>query len=139
MSEIIYAMNSRYDVPGYGYQIAQGATALPETWDARTDHSHNHLMLGHLQEWFYTQVGGIQHDPESPAYKHFIVKPSVIGEITFARTSFESPYGTISTDWKITPGGFRMKGRGPGQHDRSDMDSGSSGRRRNRIGCLCRP
>ena len=35
--------------------------------------------------------------------------PSVIGEITFARTSFESPYGTISTDWKITPGGFRMK------------------------------
>ena len=109
MSEIIYAMNSRYDVPGYGYQIAQGATALPETWDARTDHSHNHLMLGHLQEWFYTQVGGIQRDPESPAYKHFIVKPSVIGKITFARTSFESPYGTISTDWKITPGGFRMK------------------------------
>lgn len=109
MSEVIYAMNSRYDIPGYGYQIARGATALPETWDARTDHSHNHLMLGHLQEWFYTQVGGIQRDPQSSAYKRFIVKPTVVGGITFARTSFESPYGTISTGWETTPGGFRMK------------------------------
>lgn len=86
-----------------------GATALPETWDARTDHSHNHLMLGHLQEWFYAQVGGIQRDPTAAAYKRFVVKPAVVGGITFARTSFESPYGTISTDWETTPDGFRMK------------------------------
>lgn len=109
MSNVIYAMNSRYDVPGYGYQIAQGATSLPETWDARIDHSHNHLMLGHLQEWLYTQVGGIQRDPKALAYKCFIVKPSIVGEITFAQTSFESPYGTISTDWETTPDGFRMQ------------------------------
>ena len=40
------------------YRVKNGLTALPEPWDARTDHSHNHLMLGHLQEWFYAQVGG---------------------------------------------------------------------------------
>ena len=40
------------------YRVKNGLTALPEPRDARTDHSHNHLMLGHLQEWFYAQVGG---------------------------------------------------------------------------------
>ena len=40
------------------YRVKNGLTALPEPWDAHTDHSHNHLMLGHLQEWFYAQVGG---------------------------------------------------------------------------------
>jgi hypothetical protein len=29
--EVIYKMNSRTDVPGYGYQLAKGATALTES------------------------------------------------------------------------------------------------------------
>ncbi len=31
-SDVIFDMNSRNDVPGYGYQLAQGATALTESW-----------------------------------------------------------------------------------------------------------
>lgn len=59
------------------YRVKNGLTALPEPWDARTDHSHNHLMLGHLQEWFYAQVGGGgQHAPTATAYKRFVVKPA---------------------------------------------------------------
>lgn len=33
-SQVIFDMNSRYDVYGYGYMLAQGATALPESWQA---------------------------------------------------------------------------------------------------------
>ena len=59
------------------YRVKNGLTALPEPWDAHTDHSHNHLMLGHLQEWFYAQVGGGgQRDPTAAAYKRFVVKPA---------------------------------------------------------------
>ena len=50
-SQVIFDMNSRYDVYGYGYMLAQGATALPESWQALPRKSHNHLMLGHLLEW----------------------------------------------------------------------------------------
>ncbi len=30
-SDIIYKMNTKYDVPGYGWQLAYGATALTES------------------------------------------------------------------------------------------------------------
>lgn len=33
-SEVIYKMNNRVDVPSYGYQLAEGATALTESWSA---------------------------------------------------------------------------------------------------------
>src|SRR4051812_6707182 len=47
LSDVIFDMNSRSDVPGYGYQIAKGATALTESWQAFATNSNNHFMLGH--------------------------------------------------------------------------------------------
>src|SRR5690606_510485 len=49
-SQLLYEMNNRSDVPGYGYQIAHGATALTESWPALKYVSNNHMMLGHLME-----------------------------------------------------------------------------------------
>ncbi|RZM06930.1 MAG: alpha-L-rhamnosidase, partial [Pedobacter sp.] len=59
-SDVIYDMNSRSDVPGYGWQLAHGATALTESWQAYGFVSNNHFMLGHLMEWLYTGLGGIR-------------------------------------------------------------------------------
>ena len=50
-SQLIYNMNCRNDVPGYGYQLAKGATALTESWPALAEVSNNHLMLGHIMAW----------------------------------------------------------------------------------------
>ncbi len=58
-SDVIFDMNSRSDVPGYGYQLAQGATSLTESWQGLRTVSSNHLMLGHLMEWFYSDLAGI--------------------------------------------------------------------------------
>ena len=52
-SQLLYDMNARDDVPGYGYQLKKGATALTESWPALENVSNNHLMLGHLMDWFY--------------------------------------------------------------------------------------
>jgi len=99
-SQLVYDMNNRDDVPGYGYQLKKGATALTESWPALENVSNNHLMLGHVMEWFYNGIGGIRQDDHSIAFKKVIIKPSVVGDLTSAQTSFESPYGTISTNWK---------------------------------------
>lgn len=40
--------------------LAQGATALAESWNFQLGESHNHAMFGHIEEWFYEYVGGIQ-------------------------------------------------------------------------------
>jgi alpha-L-rhamnosidase len=80
-SDILYKMNNRSDRPGYGYQLKKGATALTESWSALTDVSNNHMMLGHLMEWFYTGLGGIYQDENSVAYKDLIIAPKPVGDI----------------------------------------------------------
>ncbi|RZK40407.1 MAG: alpha-L-rhamnosidase [Pedobacter sp.] len=99
LSELIFDMNSRYDVPGYGMQITKGATALTESWEALPTKSNNHFMLGHLMEWFYTGVGGIKQDAGSLAYKRIKIYPEMVGDLKSANTSYDSPYGPIKSNW----------------------------------------
>ena len=91
-------MNSRSDVPGYGYQIEKGATSLTESWKAEGA-SHNHMMLGHLTEWFYSGLGGIGQSENSVAYKEISIDPAMVDGISHASTSYNSPYGLIKCNW----------------------------------------
>lgn len=99
-SDLIYRMNNRSDVPGYGYQLAKGATALTESWQALPVVSNNHLMLGHIMEWFYAGLAGIGAAEEAVGYDRILIRPQVVGDITYARAEHESPYGTIRSEWK---------------------------------------
>jgi alpha-L-rhamnosidase len=101
-ADIIYDMNSKYDVPGYGWQLAHGATALTESWQAYGFISNNHFMLGHLMEWFYSGLGGIRQSTSSVAYHDILIDPQITGDITSASASYECPYGTIRSEWKLS-------------------------------------
>lgn len=100
-NELIFLMNNRTDVPGYGYQLKKGATALTESWQGLPIVSNNHFMLGHLMEWFYAGLAGIKQTKQSIAYKVVEIKPEMVGDITHAKASFQSPYGLIVSEWKI--------------------------------------
>lgn len=108
-SDVIYDMNNRSDVPGYGYQLARGATALTESWQALPSVSNNHLMLGHLMEWFYTGLAGIRQDTGAIGFKAIEIRPEPVGDVRTAKATYESPYGLISSDWKKEPGTFELK------------------------------
>lgn len=99
-SDVIFDMNSRSDVPGYGMQLAKGATALTESWAALPTVSNNHFMLGHLMEWFYSGLGGIRQDEDAVAWNKIKIYPEVVGDLTSAKTTFNSPYGEIATSWQ---------------------------------------
>lgn len=112
-SELIYRMNSRSDKPGYGYQLKNGATALTESWSALKDVSNDHMMLGHLLEWFYGGIGGIKQAPGSVAYNKVIINPQVVGDITHAETQINTVHGIISCDWRLENNNIIMKIRIP--------------------------
>jgi hypothetical protein len=105
-SDIIFDMNSRYDVPGYGWQLAHGATALTESWQAYDYVSNNHFMLGHLMEWLYGGLGGIRQRDSSTAFSEILIDPQTAGDVRNATTSYESPYGTIRCKWSLTDNDF---------------------------------
>ncbi|GAB2559795.1 alpha-L-rhamnosidase [Spirosoma areae] len=98
-SDVIFDMNSRTDVPGYGYQLKKGATALTESWQANRDASNNHMMLGHLMEWFYSELAGIQETPASIAGKEIVIYPKIVGDVKTVDAQYESPYGIVGSRW----------------------------------------
>ena len=100
-SQLIFDMNSRTDVPGYGYQLSKGATSLTESWAGLRDVSNNHMMLGHLMEWFYSGIGGIRQMPGSKAYDHILIAPETAGDLTWAESTYKSVHGEILSAWKI--------------------------------------
>jgi len=99
-SETIFTINNRDDVPGYGFQLAKGATALTESWAALRYVSNNHCMLGHLMEWMYSGLAGIRQAEKSVAFRNMVIRPEPVGDITTATATYQSPYGKIVSDWK---------------------------------------
>ncbi|MDR3260200.1 MAG: glycoside hydrolase family 78 protein [Tannerella sp.] len=107
-SDVIFDMNSKYDVPGYGWQLAHGATALTESWQAYGFVSNNHFMLGHLMEWLYSGLGGIRQQENSVAFREALIDPQIVGDVRSAQTRYESSYGTIRCEWEKTDDSYRI-------------------------------
>ncbi|WP_082592749.1 alpha-L-rhamnosidase [Paenibacillus sp. Soil766] len=101
-SDIIYEMTRQTDHPSYGYQIAHGATTLTEAWDGPTvGKSQNHFMLGHLEEWLYAGLAGIdyRYDPEFQSFK-LTIKPSIPGGLQEVKAQHRLPVGSMGVEWK---------------------------------------
>ncbi|RXF71040.1 family 78 glycoside hydrolase catalytic domain [Arcticibacter tournemirensis] len=107
-SDVIYDMNSNTEVPGYGYQLAKGATALTESWVASPAVSNNHFMLGHILEWFYSDLAGIRPAENSVAFNRIVIHPELVGDITSGGADHYSPYGLISSRWTKTANEFEL-------------------------------
>ena len=107
-SDVIFDLNNRADVPGYGYQLAHGATALTESWQALPGVSNNHLMLGHLLEWLYGGLAGIRPATDAVAFNRIDIRPEPVGDVTSAQASYRSPYGLIASAWKKTGTTFEL-------------------------------
>jgi hypothetical protein len=98
-SDLIWRLHHQSERPGYGFQVARGATTLTETWNA-SPISHDHFMLGHILEWFHGQVAGIRPDPAAPGFRHFFVQPTPVGDLAWARASYDSIAGLVESSWR---------------------------------------
>jgi alpha-L-rhamnosidase len=106
-----YALLNREDFPSWLYPVKQGATTIWERWDSlKPDgsfeddsmNSFNHYAYGAVGDWMYSVMAGITIDPAMPGYKHFLIQPRPGGGFTYVKASHQSPYGTISSTWRIT-------------------------------------
>ena len=104
--EVAYHVATRTTRPSWGYMISKGGTSMWERWDQDTRdpgmNGESQLILsGNLGAWFYQTLGGINCDPECPAFKHIILRPRPVGDLKWVKTSFKSLHGTIRSEWNI--------------------------------------
>ena len=108
-SDVIFDLNHQSDKPGYGYQLAHGATSLTEAWNADPRSSQNHFMLGQINEWFYRDLAGLAPDPAAPGFKNILVRPQPVAGIDWARVKYDSPRGNIFVAWRREAGQFVLQ------------------------------
>ncbi len=102
-SDVLYDVATQTSYPSYGYMVSTGSTALTEYWDgANGTGSQDHFMLGAIKNWFSSNLGGIQADPNAVAYNKLIIRPAVVGNLTQAASTYNTPYGQASSSWTKT-------------------------------------
>lgn len=97
--DFMYNLLKQPDYPGYLNMINHDATTTWEYWSGERSRVHN--CYNGIGTWFYQAVGGIVPDQQEAGYKHFYINPQVADGMTWAKTTKESPYGTIRVDWKM--------------------------------------
>ena len=97
--DLIYELLKDKSHPSYGYFLEQGKTVWPERWSA-IGNSQIHTCYTGIGGYFIKGFAGIRPDPEQLGMQHFVVKPSPVGDLTFANTSYQSMYGNIVVNWK---------------------------------------
>ena len=113
--DVVYDLATQTTSPSWGYQVVHGATSLGEAWDGPTTlSSQNHLMLGAIDEWFSSHLGGIQQAADSVAYRDLAIKPAVLGTLTHVATRYTTPYGAVRSEWWRSGTSLRLDVTVPG-------------------------
>ena len=100
-ADLLYAMATQSRPPSYAAQIAAGATALTEAWDANPNHSQNHFMLGHIEQWLFGGLAGLDIDYSRGARDAIRIAPQPVEGVTWARASHIGPFGKVGVQWAI--------------------------------------
>ncbi|HPF02131.1 MAG TPA: family 78 glycoside hydrolase catalytic domain [Bacteroidales bacterium] len=96
--DLIHTMLKKRNYPGYLYMIDKGATTTWEHWNGARSHIHN--CYNGIGIWFYQAVGGIQMVKDFPAYRRVLIDPQIPEGISWAKTTKDTPYGTLKVDWE---------------------------------------
>lgn len=103
-----YRMLLARDCPSWLSPVLLGATTIWERWDSMLADgsinpgnmtSFNHYALGAVAHFLHSVVGGLS--PASPGWQLILIKPRPGGNLNWANTSFQSPYGLVECRWKI--------------------------------------
>ncbi len=119
-NDIAYALLLQDTYPSWLYPVkAHGATTIWERWDSMKPDStfqdpgmtsFNHYAYGAIGDWMYRTIGGIDTEEfDGAGYKQMVIKPELGGKLTYAKTSLDTPYGKVSTDWTVNSTGFTLK------------------------------
>ncbi|AEE96391.1 alpha-L-rhamnosidase C-terminal domain-containing protein [Mahella australiensis] len=113
--DIVQTILHQTTYPSIGHLFSLGATTFWETWGEHDidekwgPRSLNHPMQGGLDAWFYQGIAGINSIAEEPGFKHIVLRPQLIRDLTFAKAEYESIRGKIVSEWRRRKDIFEWK------------------------------
>jgi alpha-L-rhamnosidase len=100
--DVAYTIVNQKDFPGWGHMLESGATTLWEHWEfSDNTYSHNHPMFGSVSEWFFKAIAGINPLPEAVGFDKVMIRPHVVGDLTWAKGDYNSVRGHVVCNWRV--------------------------------------
>ncbi|MHC5074288.1 MAG: family 78 glycoside hydrolase catalytic domain, partial [Planctomycetota bacterium] len=106
-TDVAYRLLFTDTYPSWLFPVKNGATSIWERWDSWTPekgfgdvgmNSFSHYTYGSVGQWMFENIGGIKS--VKPGYKEIVIRPYITGQLTWAKTSYDSIHGLIAVDWK---------------------------------------
>ena len=102
MNQLLADCITKEEHPSYYAFILDGETTLGEYWETNP-RSHCHDMMGHIAEWFYNGIGGIEI--KEPGFKKISLHPFMPEGMNELQVSYRTPFGEIKVQ------GTRINGK----------------------------
>jgi alpha-L-rhamnosidase len=100
--------------PSFGQFLKLGRNTIPARWPENRNSEPYFFRFVQSEKcgagkWFYDSLGGIQPDPEHPAFGHFFLRPVIPPRLTRSSVEYESVRGLIRSEWKRMGGQIEWK------------------------------
>jgi len=110
-AEDAFEMITKETAPSWGNWISMGLTTLSETWVLDKnfkDASLNHVFLGDITAWMTKTIAGINFDENQPGFRHVILKPHFLKDLSWAKGEYHSVNGKITSEWHREAGKIKL-------------------------------
>lgn len=98
-ADLLFTCLTRTEYPGYGFFLNSGETAWPEYWKIVGEASRIHTCYTGISGYFMKALGGIRPDPAAYGMQKFLIKPKLVGDLTWVKCRHISLYGPIVSNW----------------------------------------
>jgi alpha-L-rhamnosidase len=114
-ADVAFKLLLQEKYPSWLYPVKMGATTIWERWDGQKPdgtfedagmNSFNHYAYGAIGDWMYRTVAGIDTKADQAGYKGITIKPTIGGNFTKIDANYETPYGKVTSSWKVEGGNF---------------------------------
>lgn len=109
-AEAAWKVVAQTSYPGWGYMAAEGATTVWERWEklgGQGMNSHNHIMFGTVDAWFYRTLAGIA--AAEPGWRRVRVQPWPVGDLRHAGATVGTIHGPLGVRWERGAGRFALE------------------------------
>lgn len=107
-TELAYRVATQEDIPGWWNMIKDGESTVSEYWDTKSGSRDIFNLAGPAGLWYYQALAGIRVDPEHPGYRHFLIVPQIVGDLTYAEGRTMTPVGLVRSSWHLKNGNLDL-------------------------------
>ncbi|NOS71872.1 MAG: family 78 glycoside hydrolase catalytic domain [Verrucomicrobia bacterium] len=106
-ADVAYQLVNQTGFPSWAHMLEGGRTTMSEFWDLKG--SHNHVMMGSIDAWFYRTLAGIQPDEKKPGFENIVIKPFIPDTLSFVKASTQTVRGRVAVEWTKKEGALQLK------------------------------